>query len=65
MVFRPVQRMRLGPVPAVDVHDGAAWTAPVPLSHASIRAHGMPQEIPDFTRELRERARGGVGSEKP
>lgn len=65
MLFRLVQCMRLGLPPDFDVYDGATWTAPVPLSHASIRAQGAPQEIPDFTRGLWEKERGGVDSEKP
>ncbi|MBN1421290.1 MAG: Gfo/Idh/MocA family oxidoreductase [Planctomycetes bacterium] len=34
----------------VDVYDAAAWSAVIPLSAASIRGGGEPQEIPDFTR---------------
>lgn len=65
MIFRLMQCMRSGLVPDFDVYDGATWTAPVPLSHASIKAQGMPQEIPDFTRGLWEKERGGIDSEKP
>ncbi|MFF3766335.1 Gfo/Idh/MocA family protein [Streptomyces sp. NPDC001922] len=65
MLFRLVQCMRLGLVPDFDVYDGATWTAPVPLSHASIRAKGAPQEIPDFTRGLWRESRPGMDSEKP
>ena len=36
--------------PAVmDVYDAAVWRAITPLSEASIRNGGAPQEIPDFT----------------
>ncbi|NGO69608.1 Gfo/Idh/MocA family protein [Streptomyces boncukensis] len=65
MLFRLVQCMRLGLVPDFDVYDGATWTAPVPLSHASIKANGAPQEFPDFTRGLWKGKRDGVDSEKP
>lgn len=65
MLFRLIQCMRTGLVPDFDVYDGATWTAPVPLSNDSIKAQGMPQEIPDFTRGLWEKERGGIDSEKP
>ncbi|MBA0052445.1 Gfo/Idh/MocA family oxidoreductase [Streptomyces sp. AJS327] len=65
MLFRLVQCLRLGLVPDFDVYDAALWSSPVPLSHASIRANGAPQEIPDFTRGLWEKERPGVDSEKP
>ncbi|MFF4607155.1 Gfo/Idh/MocA family protein [Streptomyces sp. NPDC001339] len=65
LVFRLMQCMRLGLVPDFDVYDAATWTAPVPLSDRSIKAHGAPQEIPDFTRGLWKQARPGVDSEKP
>ncbi|WFB11138.1 Gfo/Idh/MocA family oxidoreductase [Streptomyces sp. LX-29] len=65
MLFRLTQCMRLGLVPDFDVYDGATWTAPVPLSNASIRAKGAPQSIPDFTRGHWRKARPGVDSAKP
>ncbi|MEU7177400.1 Gfo/Idh/MocA family protein [Streptomyces celluloflavus] len=65
MVFRLMQCMRLGLVPDFDIYDAATWSAPVPLSDASIKAKGAPQEIPDFTRGLWKKARTGVDSEKP
>ncbi|WP_309051991.1 Gfo/Idh/MocA family oxidoreductase [Streptomyces sp.] len=65
MIFRLMQCMRLGLVPDFDVYDAATWTAPVPLSHASIKADGAPQEIPDFTRGEWRKARGGMDSVKP
>lgn len=65
MVFRLTQCMRLGLVPDFDVYDAATWTAPVPLSHASIKAGGAPQPIPDFTRGEWRRARSGVDSARP
>ncbi|WP_415953066.1 Gfo/Idh/MocA family protein [Streptomyces sp. KLOTTS4A1] len=65
MVYRLMQCMQLGLVPDFDVYDAATWTAPVPLSHLSIRAKGEPQEIPDFTRGEWRHKRSGVDSEKP
>lgn len=65
MIFRLMQCMRLGLVPDFDVYDAATWTAPVPLSDASIRANGAPQEIPDFTRGRWKEARPGMDSPKP
>ncbi len=37
------------PMP-IDVYDAAAWMVITPLSEASIKAGGAPQQIPDFTR---------------
>ncbi|MDV5144163.1 Gfo/Idh/MocA family oxidoreductase [Streptomyces sp. SBC-4] len=65
MIYRLMQCVRLGLVPDFDVYDAATWTAPVPLSHASIKAKGAPQEIPDFTRGEWRKARSGVDSVKP
>jgi hypothetical protein len=65
MLFRLMQSIRLGLVPDFDVYDAATWTAPVPLSHASIKAHGAPQAIPDFTRGLWKNERPGMDSPKP
>ncbi|MFF9864554.1 Gfo/Idh/MocA family protein [Streptomyces sp. NPDC013953] len=65
MVFRLMQCMRLGLVPDFDVYDAATWTAPVPLSHASLRAKGAPQQIPDFTRGEWRKPRSGMDSVKP
>ncbi|WP_436847216.1 Gfo/Idh/MocA family protein [Streptomyces buecherae] len=65
MLFRLIQCLRLGLVPDFDVYDAATWTAPLPLSHASIKANGAPQEIPDFTRGLWKKPRPGIDSPKP
>ncbi|MFF8712887.1 Gfo/Idh/MocA family protein [Streptomyces sp. NPDC015184] len=65
LVFRLMQCMRLGLVPDFDVYDAATWTAPVPLSHLSIKAKGAPQQIPDFTRGEWKKARSGMDSEDP
>ncbi|MFD9291970.1 Gfo/Idh/MocA family protein [Streptomyces sp. NPDC060030] len=65
LVFRLMQCMRLGLAPDFDVYDAATWTAPVPLSHLSIKAKGAPQQIPDFTRGEWRKARSGVDSAQP
>ncbi|GGV00879.1 glycosyl hydrolase family 109 protein [Streptomyces litmocidini] len=65
MVHRLTQCLQLGLPPDFDVYDAATWTAPVPLSHASVKANGAPQEIPDFTRGEWKKARSGVDSVKP
>ncbi|OKH99158.1 glycosyl hydrolase [Streptomyces sp. CB02923] len=65
MLFRLMQCFQLGLVPDFDVYDAATWSAPVPLSHASIKAKGEPQDIPDFTRGLWRKPRQGVDSPKP
>ncbi|GAA4929585.1 Gfo/Idh/MocA family oxidoreductase [Streptomyces coeruleoprunus] len=65
MVYRLMQCMRLGLVPDFDVYDAATWTAPVPLSHLSVKAQGAPVPIPDFTRGEWRKARAGVDSERP
>ncbi|MFJ6637048.1 Gfo/Idh/MocA family protein [Streptomyces sp. NPDC091376] len=65
MMFRLMQCMHLGLVPDFDVYDAATWTAPVPLSHLSVKANGAPQQIPDFTRGEWRRARPGMDSLKP
>ncbi|MFE2014549.1 Gfo/Idh/MocA family protein [Streptomyces sp. NPDC059491] len=65
MVYRLMQCLQLGLPPDFDVYDAATWTAPVPLSHESIKAKGAPQEIPDFTRGEWTRSRPGMDSVKP
>ncbi|CAM5409640.1 Gfo/Idh/MocA family protein [Streptomyces narbonensis] len=65
MIYRLMQCVQLGLVPDFDVYDAATWTAPVPLSHASIKAKGAPQAIPDFTRGEWQKARPGVDSARP
>jgi hypothetical protein len=37
-------------VPDINVYDAAAWSAPTPLSEASVAQNGTPQKFPDFTR---------------
>lgn len=50
MAYRLIYCMRNGLVPDMDVYDAASWSAPTPLSEASIRKGGQPQKFPDFTR---------------
>lgn len=50
MAYRLVYCMRNGLVPDMDVYDAAAWSAPSPLSVASVRKDGQPRKFPDFTR---------------
>ena len=50
MAFRLVQCLREGLVPDFDVYDAAAWSAPGPLSEASVAKGSTPMTFPDFTR---------------
>ena len=50
MLYRLLQCMKEGLVPDMDVYDAAAWSAPGPLSRASVAAGSAPQPFPDFTR---------------
>jgi hypothetical protein len=50
MLYRLMQCMRDGLVPDMDVYDAAAWSAPGPLSRASIANSSAPAKFPDFTR---------------
>lgn len=50
MSWRMVQWFREGLVPDIDVYDGAAWSAPFPMSAESIRLGSAPVRFPDFTR---------------
>ena len=50
MSSRLLQCMREGLPPDMDVYDAAAWSAPGPLSVASIAAGSAPVKFPDFTR---------------
>ena len=45
-----LESLRTGRPAPIDVYDAAAWSAILPLSAASLRAGGAPQEFPDFTR---------------
>ncbi len=50
MSWRLVQCFREGLPYDMDVYDGAAWSAPFPLSAESIAKNGSSVKIPDFTR---------------
>jgi hypothetical protein len=50
MLYRLLQCMREGLVPDMDVYDAAAWSAPGPLSRASLASGSAPVKFPDFTR---------------
>jgi hypothetical protein len=51
MNFRLMDCIKRGLPPDIDVYDAAAWSAPTPLSEASVAASGAPQKFPDFTRD--------------
>jgi len=50
MLYRLLECMREGLCPDMDVYDAAAWSAPGPLSEASVANGSAPQKFPDFTR---------------
>lgn len=50
MIYRLLECMRNGLTPDLDVYDAAAWSAPGPLSRASLAAGSAPVKFPDFTR---------------
>jgi len=50
MNYRLMDCLKRGLPPDIDVYDAAAWSAPTPLSEASVAANGAPQKFPDFTR---------------
>jgi hypothetical protein len=50
MAYRLAECMKLGLPPDIDVYDAAAWSAPIPLSEASVADGSAPQKFPDFTR---------------
>jgi len=50
MLYRLMQCLRDGLVPDMDVYDAATWSAPGPLSRASIAGGSAPVKFPDFTR---------------
>jgi hypothetical protein len=50
MAYRLIECMKQGLAPDIDVYDAAAFSAPGPLSEASIAQGSAPQKFPDFTR---------------
>ncbi len=50
MAYRLIQTMRNGEAPDIDVYDAASWSAPGPLSEASVAKGSVPMKFPDFKR---------------
>ena len=50
MNYRLMDCLKRGLVPDINVYDAAEWSAPTPLSEASVAQNGAPQKFPDFTR---------------
>jgi hypothetical protein len=50
MNYRLMECLKRGLVPDINCYDAAAWSAPTPLSEASVAQNGAPQKFPDFTR---------------
>ena len=50
MAYRLIQSMRLGEAPDIDVYDAASWSAPGPLSEASVAKGSASMKFPDFKR---------------
>ncbi|MGO9262802.1 MAG: Gfo/Idh/MocA family protein [Bryobacteraceae bacterium] len=50
MAWRLAECLREGKPPDIDVYDAAAWSAPGPLSEASVAKGSAPMPFPDFTR---------------
>jgi len=48
-----LETLRAGRPSPIDAADAATWSCIMPLSAASIRSDGAPQEIPDFARKAR------------
>ena len=61
MNYRMVQCLREGLVPDMDVYDAAAWSAPGPLSVASVAKGSKPMDVPDFTRGAWKAPRAVMG----
>jgi hypothetical protein len=57
MAYRLTEAMRKGLVPDMDVYDAVAWSAPGPLSEASVAKGSARMEFPDFTRGLWKKPR--------
>jgi hypothetical protein len=58
MVYRLIECMHKGLAPDLDVYDAAAWSAPGPLSEASVGQGSAPVKFPDFTRGKWKEKRG-------
>jgi len=62
MVYRLIECMRKGLAPDLDVYDAAAWSAPGPLSEASVAQGSAPMKFPDFTRGRWKEKRGWLAA---
>ena len=63
MVYRLMECMRKGLPPDLDVYDAASWSAPGPLSEASVAQGSAPVKFPDFTRgRWKERSGSPIAS---
>jgi hypothetical protein len=60
MVYRLAECMKQGLAPDIDVYDAAAWSAPGPLSEASVKQGSAPVKFPDFTRGRWKEKRVGL-----
>ena len=58
MLYRMIECMHKGLAPDLDVYDAAAWSAPGPLSEASVAQGSAPVKFPDFTRGRWKEKRG-------
>jgi hypothetical protein len=54
MNYRLVQLLREGLVPDSDVYEAAEWSAPGPLSEASVKNRSAAVDFPDFRRSRKE-----------
>lgn len=61
MNYRLMDCLKKGLVPDISVYDAAAWSAPTPLSEASVARNGAPQKFPDFTRGKWDATSGSPG----
>ncbi len=60
--YRLAECMRQGLPPDMDVYDAASWSAPGPLSEASVAQGSAPVKFPDFTRgRWKERSGSPIG----
>ena len=50
MLYRIIECLRTGQPLDQNVYEGCFWSSVAPLSEASVKADGAPQDFPDFTR---------------
>ena len=63
MLYRLMDCMKRGLPPDFDVYDAASWSAPGPLSRASVAQASTPVPFPDFTRGKWKERKGSAISE--